>query len=378
MNGRTLLVLGGYGETGRRLVRLLVERTDARVVVAGRDYRRATALAAELGADRVRGIGLDAADTPSVQRALEGVGLLVNLAVVPRHVAALARMALATGTDWLDFQIHRGQARILDEMANEIAAAGRCFVTQAGFHPGVPAALVRWAARRVDELRGAWIASVLAERAGLPATSGLDELVAGFRDYRAMRYENGRWRQLAGWRPSDYPVVDFGFGFGRRRTFVMEFDELFPLPDRLPGLRRLGFSITMDAATNVASSLILPALAITGPRPRAIRAYSRLMSWTNRTFGRPPYGCVVQMDAQGVRGGAPTTLAVRLFHEDGYDLTAIAGASMAEQLTDGSARRPGLHRMGLIVDPERLLADMETLGVRVETDDPALARHPSS
>ena len=32
---------------------------------------------------------------------------------------------------------------------------------------------------------------------------------------------------------------------------------------------------------------------------------------------------------------------------------------MAEQLIDCSARRPGLHRMGLIVDPERMLADME-------------------
>ena len=84
------------------------------------------------------------------------------------------------------------------------------------------------------------------------------------------------------------------------------------------------------------------------------------------------------MDAEGVRGGTPTILAVRLFHEDGYDFTAIAGESMAEQLIDCSARRPGLHRMGLIVDPERMLADMEAMGVRVETDDPALARRPST
>jgi saccharopine dehydrogenase (NAD+, L-lysine-forming) len=231
----------------------------------------------------------------------------------------------------------------------------------------VPAALVRWGASRVDQLRGAWISSVIAERGGIPATSGLDELVASFRDYRAMRYENGRWRQLAGMRPSDYPVVDFGLGFGRRRTFVMEFDELYPLPDRLPGLRRLGFSITMDRATNVASSLIVPALAVTGPRPRAIRMCSRLLAWTNRVFARPPYGCVVQMDAEGERGGAPTTVTVRLFHADGYDLTAIAAESMAEQLLDGRAWRPGLHRMGLIVDPDRLLADMQAMGVRVET-----------
>ena len=40
------------------------------------------------------------------------------------------------------------------------------------------------------------------------------------------------------------------------------------------------------------------------------------------------------MDAEGVRGGTPTILAVRLFHEDGYDLAAIAGESMAEQLID--------------------------------------------
>ena len=60
-------------------------------------------------------------------------------------------------------------------------------------------------------------------------------------------------------------------------------------------------------------------------------------------------------------------LAPEYLQEKAYDLTAIAGESMAEQLLDGSARRPGLHRMGLIVDPDRLLADMEAMGVRVET-----------
>ena len=49
------------------------------------------------------------------------------------------------------------------------------------------AALVRGAALQLDELRGVWISSVLAERGVLLATSGLDELVASFRDYRAMR-----------------------------------------------------------------------------------------------------------------------------------------------------------------------------------------------
>ena len=150
-----------------------------------------------------------------------------------------------------------------------------------------------------------------------------------------MRYENARRWRRGRHAPIRLRSSTSSSGFGRRRTFVMEFDELFPLPDRLPELRRLGFSITMDLATNVASSLIVPALAVTGPRPRAIRMYSRLPAWTNRSrfaaavWLRRPNG------RRGEREGAPTTLAVRLFHEDGYDLTAIAGESMAEQVLDG-------------------------------------------
>ena len=192
MNARTVLVLGGYGQTGSRLVRLLGQRTDADVIIAGRDPRKATALAHELGGGRVRGVGLDAADPAAVAGALQDVDLLVVAAVVPQHVPALARAAMAAGCDWLDFQIDRAQARTLDAMRDEIGDAGRCFVTQAGFHPGMPAALVRWAGSHVEELRSAWVAGLLAERAGIPATSGLDELVAGFRDFRSMLYQDGR------------------------------------------------------------------------------------------------------------------------------------------------------------------------------------------
>jgi hypothetical protein len=38
---------------------------------------------------------------------------------------------------------------------------------------------------------------------------------------------------------------------------------------------------------------------------------------------------------------------------------------MVEQVLDGSARRPGVHLMGLLVDPDRLLGDVGSMGVRV-------------
>ena len=73
----------------------------------------------------------------------------------------------------------------------------------------------------------------------------------------------------------------------------------------------------------------------------------------------------VQCDAVGVRAGEPVALRVALGHQDAYDLTAIPVVCMIEQLLDGSARAPGLHLMGQLVDPDRLLAECGAMGVNV-------------
>lgn len=365
--GRAVVVLGGYGETGRRLARLLVQRTDAQVVVAGRDGRRAETLAAELGAVRVRGIALDATDARAVRRALDGAALCVCAASLPGQVRALADAVMDAGADWLDLQVHTGQARTLKQLAARIEASGCCFVTQAGFHPGLPAPLVRWAATQVDALERAWVGGLL--HGPFPVTAGLNELVAGFRDFRSERYRDGRWERVTGSRPSDFPVIDFAFGFGRHRTAPWALDELIPLPDQIPTLRELGFSVATNKLTDsVVTPAILAGLAVTGPRPRAVNAYGRLLARSTQAV-RPPIGAVVQLDGKGRRGGTGVAVAVRVFHADGYDLTAIPAASMVAQVLDGSARRPGLHCMGLLADPARLLADMEAMGVQVQIED---------
>ncbi len=66
MGTKNLLILGGYGNTGRPLARLLLQETDAHLLLAGRDLAKALALAAKLnagfGGDRVRGCHVDAVD----------------------------------------------------------------------------------------------------------------------------------------------------------------------------------------------------------------------------------------------------------------------------------------------------------------------------
>jgi saccharopine dehydrogenase (NAD+, L-lysine-forming) len=365
---QTVLVLGGYGQTGRRVVTWLAGRNpDLRIVVAGRDGDRAARVATALDptrSGRVVPAIVDAGDPISVRAGLAGVDLLVNTASAPEHARSLIRAALEAGTDWCDTQVARPQSQVLRDESARIAAAGRCFVTQAGFHPGVPAALVRWAAAQVDVLTEAWTAGFIRQRGGFPPSSAMGELFDEFRDYRAEVFSAGTWREVGWLGFGEMPMVDFAFGLGRARTYPYDLDELHALPDLMPGLRRLGFGVAgFDPVTDW---VVTPAIVAGAHLSR--RTYpglARVLAWSTRTFGRPPFGVAVQCDAAGVRAGEPVALRVALGHQDAYELTAIPVVCMIEQLLDGSARSPGLHLMGQLVDPDRLLAECGAMGVNV-------------
>jgi hypothetical protein len=95
------------------------------------------------------------------------------------------------------------------------------------------------------------------------------------------------------------------------------------------------------------------------------RPYARALTWSLRTFGRPPYGTVWQVEAEGrlADGAAGTaTAGLRVTHPDGYWLTAAAAAACLLQYADGSLRAPGVHLQALVVEPARFLRDLRHMG----------------
>jgi saccharopine dehydrogenase (NAD+, L-lysine-forming) len=77
--------------------------------------------------------------------------------------------------------------------AGEIEQAGRSFITEAGFHPGLPSALVRYAATQLDTIENAITAGYLNMGKALPYTEAVDELIESFKDYQGQVYKNGQW-----------------------------------------------------------------------------------------------------------------------------------------------------------------------------------------
>lgn len=366
---RTLLILGGYGNAGFAIARLLLRETGARLVLAGRHTERAEAAARQLGEqfgnDRVTGRHADAADEAGLRRALEPVDMVVVASSTASGVRAVAEAALRSGADYLDIQYSPTKVRDLRAMAEDITASGRCFITDAGFHPGLPAALVRHVSPMFDVMDRAVVSSLISVSWDLRfSPSTLAEFVEELRDYQPLVFQDGQWRRtgLSGSRK-----VDFGPPFGVRPCVPMGLEELWQLPELFPALKETGFY--MAGFHWFVDWFVLPAamgsLRLFGTRSASTMA--RLLHWGLRRFSGPPFGTVLKVEAAGEKSGRRSEVTLVLGHEDAYEFTAVPVVACLLQYLDGSIHRPGLWLMGHLVEPARLVRDMGRLGIRVST-----------
>lgn len=362
-----ILILGGYGYTGRLLARHLLEQSNVEIILAARSLEKSQAFAGQLNAQfqgqRVTALHVDASDERSLCLALRGVGMLVVAAPTTHHAEAVIRAALDSGVDYLDVQLGAQKLALLKSLAPQIERLGRCFITESGFHPGLPSALVRYAAAQFDRLDSAVTAGYLNMGGDLPYSEAVDELVELFQDYQAQTFKNGQWTKSGSY---EMRKVNFGGSIGMRKCFSMYFEELRALPDMYPSLKEIGFFMS---ETHWLVDWVIYPLAMLGLKlapQRAVRPMGRLIWWGMQHIPKPPYQVLLHVEASGEKNGQPTKFEASVSHPDGYELTAIPVVACLLQVLDGSARRPGLWYMGHLAEPVRLFMDMQRMGVEVK------------
>jgi saccharopine dehydrogenase (NAD+, L-lysine-forming) len=349
------------------------------VRIGGRHPDRARPLVDELGAAddawlaRLQSVRVDASDRASLDDALQGVDLCIAAAGTSQDATTAVRAALASGSDYLDIQVSRAKADRLLAMDADVRASGATVVTDGGFHPGVPAAMVRYADERLGGIESARVASVIAvDWASLrPLTrSTVAEMMEEFRDFSYEEYRAGRWAAAG-----SMPTFEFPSPFGRRKAAAMGLAEMHQLTDALPSLRETGFYV--GGFNPVVDYAIIPC-AMAGMRiaPRRLGPpLGRLLHWGLVRFGRPPYGTVLQLD--GNAPGQRRATLMRISHPDAYVVTAAPTVATALQLLDGTARSPGVHTQAMLVETSRFFADQSAMGIDVEwLGDPSRVRGP--
>jgi saccharopine dehydrogenase (NAD+, L-lysine-forming) len=372
MDKKTLLILGGYGGVGKPLARLLLQETGANLMLAGRTIKKAKATAAQFNnifkGSRVTGIYCDASDAESLKRACKRADLIIVASSTARYAERLAKVVLEADIDYLDLQYSTKKIALLKTLVREIEKSGHCFITDGGFHPGLPAALIRYVAQYFDRLEKANVGSVIKYDFGKLsiADSTAYEFIEEINDFEPLIFKEGQWKRNRLLGMTSYTTMDFGPEFGKQYCVPMFLEEMRSIPEIYPFLRETGFFV--GGFNWFVDWLILPLALITlkiWPR-MALKPMGKLIKWGLKTFSKPPYGTLLKVDAQGQSKNKAKTMEITVYHQDAYMFTAIPVVACLLQYLDGSIRKAGLWTQANIVETNRLMKDMERMGVHIQ------------
>lgn len=365
---KTLAIIGATGNTGNKIVRLLLQHTQAKIVLGARNEQALKNLADELmnqfDPNRISFQRVDILDNKSLNAFLRYGDMVIVASGTADYVDRVVQSAIKSNTDYLDIHYSNHKLELLKKMKGEINESNNLIITEAGFHPGILSALIRYANKRIDELSSAIIGGVLnvnwADINVAPSTE--KEFAGELVDFKTEFYEDKKWKKASMWSTGDFITMDVGEPFGSRMMSPMFFEELYDIPNQIPTLEKTGFYI---AGNHWFSDYIIMPIVFMGLKlfPRAgLTPFGKLLIWSWARFSKPPYRVVLRLEAKG----KTKALVLTMSHADGYWFTAIPVVACIKQYLSDQLPRSGLHYMGHIVEPEQLLNDMKKMGVTTE------------
>jgi saccharopine dehydrogenase (NAD+, L-lysine-forming) len=374
VNSGNILILGGYGNAGLPIADLLLKYTQARIVIAGRNATKAEAVACNLNAvyqgERVSEKFVDVGNPESLKISMQDTSLVIVASSTTRYTREVAGAAIAAGIDYFDIQYSVEKVKILKSIEEKIKNAGFCFITDGGFHPGLPAALIRYATQFYDTYEKANVGSLIQlnwKNISVSESTKM-EFVGELLDYQGLLFKNGAWKTASMWSTRDFITMDMGEPFGKKLCTPMFFEEIRVLPRLFPSLKEAGFF--MAGFNWFTDMIIMPfSFMVLKLFPKATaKSMANLLFWSLKLFSSPPYDTIMKLESSGIKDGRQKSVSVILNHEDSYMFTAIPAVSCLLQYLDGTIRNPGLWFMGDVADPDRLLNDMVRMGIRMKTN----------
>jgi saccharopine dehydrogenase-like NADP-dependent oxidoreductase len=319
------VVFGGYGTFGALVCRELA-RTGTRVTVAGRDGRRAEALAAELGPEH-RGLTADVRDGRSCREALVGQRVGVCCAGPFLELGSdLLEACLDLGCHYVDIAEDRSHAARVRGYADAFRERDLAAVYGASSLPGLSGALATLARSCHGPSPEHARVTLFIGNASPKGTASVRSAVA-----RLGRPVSAPQGTLKGF--GDREVVALPAPFGTRSVYTFDSPDYDLLP-RLVGVGSVAVKVGFERRAATGAFALLARL---GSGYGA--GLARVLNWLGGLAPGGTSGGVVQVELFWQDG--PTRRAALLADGVGQRMAALPCVLCARALDDGSAPARG-------------------------------------
>jgi hypothetical protein len=335
-----VLVIGGGGSFGGRLVDGLIAHSDFDVVIAGRDLGRATAKAEQCGT-RASALRLDTTSVTAEQLAVAG-SLVVVDAAGPFQGAdhRLARAAIAARMHYLDLADARGFVAGFGRLDTAARAAGVVALTGASSTPALSHAVL-------DRITAGWRHIDTIEIAISPgnrsAPRGLSVLraILSYTGKPVRVFADGGWVTRPGW---GWPLRRDMPGLGQRWLSLCETPDLDLVPARFAPQQTAIFRAGLELSA-LHFGLSLAGLAVRARLLPSLVPFAGLFRWVGErlgSLGSDRGGMLVEavgIDASGEPARATWSLVAEA--GDGPVIPTLPALAAIRALAAGSLARPG-------------------------------------
>ena len=342
----TILILGGYGNFGKRIAEGLPDRENLNVVIAGRDLTKAERLATHLNKDKQKTsftplkidihspAFLDRLKTLSPDITIHTGGLFQG------QDYSIPKSCINAGSHYIDLADDRRFVCDIESLHQQAEKAGVLVVSGASSVPGLSSTVVDNFKEQfsvIEEIDFCIAPGNKAER-GEATLKG----ILSYTGHAFSIYENNQWATTHGWtRPRR---IDFGDIIGKRWLADIDIPDLELFPKHYEGIRSVRFQAGLE----------IPFLHFTMVLMAKLTQLRLVSNWA--TVTKPIFQISEQFKGLGTDIGgmrinikgrqenqAPRTVIWTLFAPDGVGpyIPTFSAVLLARKLIDGEFQKTG-------------------------------------
>lgn len=236
---RSVVVLGGYGNFGRRIVAALATHTHTqhRVFIAGRNRAQAAQLAREIGGN-TESLLLDCrAPTLAAELARADAKLVIHTAgPFQAQDYAVPKACIEAGAHYIDLADARAFVCGIGDLSEAAKRSDTLIVSGASSLPALSSAVIDRLAKSfasIDSIEHSITSGAIPP--GLATMNG----VLAYAGKPFERWHEGRWQRVHGWQ--DLTCVQFPDPLGLRCIANCDVPDLALFPDRYPSVKSVVF-----------------------------------------------------------------------------------------------------------------------------------------